>query len=107
MRKRVLISVDIGTQGTKAAAVDLEGNIVAEALSFQLDHTPAWCCGGRSAEMLSSVINTIKAVELGSAEVLAVGVDGQMPVSWVSELMEKRSRTTIPGSIPGASPTSL
>ena len=81
MRKRVLISVDIGTQGTKAAAVDLEGNIVAEAFQASNLITPRpgvveedpW-------EMLSSVINTIKAVveRLGSAEVLAVGVDGQM-----------------------------
>ena len=81
MRKRVLISVDIGTQGTKAAAVDLEGNIVAEAFQASNLITPRpGVVEEDPREMLSSVINTIKAVveRLGSAEVLAVGVAGQM-----------------------------
>lgn len=81
MGKDVLISVDIGTQGTKTAAVDLSGTVIADAFEPSNLITPKpGIVEQDPQEILSSVINTIRSVagQIENAHVLAIGVDGQM-----------------------------
>lgn len=81
MSKDVLIAIDIGTQGTKAAAVNLSGKVLADAFEQSRLITPEpGIVEQEPEEMYSSVVNTVREViqSLDDVNVLAIGVDGQM-----------------------------
>jgi len=83
LSKHVLMTADIGTQGTKVALVDTDGQIVASAFrpSNLICH-PGGQWEQNPAEMLSSVIDGMQDVlleaDIPANYVLAIGLDGQM-----------------------------
>lgn len=79
----VLLGIDIGTQGTKAAAFDADGTLVASAFEASRLHRPkAGVVEEDPLRQFGSVCRTIKqCVEGGRirpAAVAAIGIDGQM-----------------------------
>jgi xylulokinase len=78
-----LIGVDLGTQATKASLCDERGAVIAEATEeSNLIHPEPGAVEQDPEEMLSSVLNTIKAVleksGIQPSDVAGVGIDGQM-----------------------------
>ena len=79
----VLIGIDIGTQGTKAAAFDADGTLVASAFeASRLIRPKPGVVEEDPGRQYASVCRTIKAcVETGRIKpgaVAAIGIDGQM-----------------------------
>jgi xylulokinase len=79
----VLVGIDIGTQGTKAAAFDADGTLVASAFeASRLSRPKPGVVEEDPARQYASVCRTIKeCVETGRikpAAVAAIGIDGQM-----------------------------
>lgn len=79
----LVIGVDIGTQGTRAALHALDGALVAEADEPSQLHRPAPGVVEEDAErQYASVLHTIRAclekAEVAPGRVAAVGIDGQM-----------------------------
>lgn len=82
-RRKYLIGVDIGTQGTKACLFDLQMNMASESFEASRLITPAPGTVWQEADdILGSVLRTIRALIEGSginpADVLAAGIDSQM-----------------------------
>lgn len=83
MEKWYVIGIDIGTQGTKTALFDSEGNKITEA--FEASHL-IYCRVGevyqKPLEIYGSVLRTIRAVVEKShvypSKILALGIDAQM-----------------------------
>ena len=79
----VLVGIDIGTQGTKAAAFDADGSLVASAFeASRLSRPKPGVVEEDPARQYASVCRTIKeCVEKGRIKpgaVAAIGIDGQM-----------------------------
>ena len=79
----ILIGIDIGTQGTKAAAFDADGTVVATAFeASRLSRPRVGVVEEDPARQFASVCHTIKqCVEKGRIRrdaVAAIGIDGQM-----------------------------
>jgi xylulokinase len=79
----VLLGIDIGTQGTKAALYTLRGECLAEAFKHSILHRPAPGVVEEDPEnQVESVLDTIRACMeksvVGPAEVASVAIAGQM-----------------------------
>jgi len=79
----VLVGIDIGTQGTKAAAFDADGSLVASAFeASRLSRPKPGVVEEDPARQYASVCRTIReCVETGGIKpgaVAAIGIDGQM-----------------------------
>jgi xylulokinase len=83
LKREVLMGIDVGTQGTRVALLDLEGQMVASSRSDQEMMTPRPGWGEQDPDLwFHNVIkNTHTAMDQANItpdEVLAVGVSGQM-----------------------------
>lgn len=79
----ILVGIDVGTQGTKAAAFRVDGRLVATAFEASRLHRPAaGVVEEDPARQVASVCRTIRqCVEQGRIRgdrVAAIGIDGQM-----------------------------
>jgi len=83
MTRQLLLAIDIGTQSTRAALLDLDGKVVASAGRAQEMDTPhpGWAEQDPDMWWANAVACIKEAMEQASAtpaEVLAIGVSGQM-----------------------------
>lgn len=83
MRSQLLMGIDIGTQSTRVALLDLEGRVVASASTPQemMTPKPGWAEQDPEVWWYNALENMHRAMEEAEAapeEVLAVGVCGQM-----------------------------
>jgi xylulokinase len=83
MKRTLLIGIDLGTQGTKTAIYDADGEMIADAFEDSALVAPAPGHVEENAETrYGAVLRTIKTVveKSGAApgEVAAIGLDGQM-----------------------------
>ncbi|MDH4138594.1 MAG: FGGY family carbohydrate kinase [Anaerolineae bacterium] len=96
MKRQMLMGIDVGTQSTRVALLDLEGQVVASTSTPQKMMTPrpGWAEQDPDIWWHNALDNIHKAMEQAEAtpdEVLAVGVCGQMhatvPLSRDGELL--------------------
>jgi xylulokinase len=96
LKRELLLGVDIGTQSTRAALLDLSGRVVASASTPQEMQTPrpGWAEQDPQEWWESTVANIRQVIEQAEAspqEILGVGVGGQMhgtvPISADGELL--------------------
>ncbi len=78
-----LIGIDIGTSGTKALAIDPEGNLLADAMETYPCHVPKPLWSEQDPEdwwqaTIKAVRRVMRAAKLKAADVKAVGLSGQM-----------------------------
>jgi len=83
LKRELLMGVDIGTQSVRVSLLDLDGRIVASSSTAQemITPKPGWCEQDPDIWWANTVENIHKvkqAVDLDPAEVLGVGVCGQM-----------------------------
>jgi xylulokinase len=97
--KQYLMGIDIGTQSTRAAVLDLDGRVVTSASCPQdmLTPRPGWAEQNPQVWWDTTTKNIIRVFEGGKvspAQILAVGVSGQMhgsvPVGRDGELLADR-----------------
>ncbi len=79
----VCIGIDIGTSGTKALAMDAQGNILAEAsASYPCHHPKPLWSEQNPDDWWKATVKTVRAVvkqaKLKPADVAAIGLSGQM-----------------------------
>jgi len=96
MTSQLLMGIDIGTQSTRAALLDLKGHVVASASTPQEMQTPrpGWAEQDPQAWWDSTIANvrqTMAQAEVSPHEILAVGLSGQMhgtvPISAKGDLL--------------------
>lgn len=96
MTQQLLMGIDIGTQSTRAALLDLNGRVVTSASTPQDMQTPrpGWAEQDPQVWWDSSIANIRQAIAqagISSHEILGVGVSGQMhgtvPISAEGELL--------------------
>lgn len=101
MRSRLLMGIDIGTQSTRVALVDLEGRVVASASTPQEMATPKPGWAEQDPEVwwhnaLENVHRALEQAEAAPEEVIAVAVCGQMhatvPLGKDGELLSHRAQ---------------
>jgi sugar (pentulose or hexulose) kinase len=99
MARRLLMGIDIGTQSTRAALLDLDGHVVASASTPQEMHTPrpGWAEQDPQVWWDNAVANIRRAVDqaqVSPRQILGVGVSGQMhgtvPINDEGELLSHR-----------------
>ncbi len=83
MAKQLLMGIDIGTQSTRAALLDLDGRLVASASTAQDLHTPCpgWAEQDPQVWWDSTIANIREAIGKAGVrpeEIQAIGVSGQM-----------------------------
>ncbi|MFB0536375.1 MAG: FGGY-family carbohydrate kinase [Anaerolineae bacterium] len=83
MKRQMLMGIDVGTQSTRVALLDLKGRVVASASTPQemMTPRPGWAEQDPNVWWRNTLDNIHKAMEQVEAtpdEVLAVGVCGQM-----------------------------
>ena len=96
----LLVAVDVGTTGARAAAVDLEGRVIAEVRRPYPTSTPApgWAeqdpllWSERAVQALAGLARRIRRPEL----VLGIGLTGQCPSV---AAFDRRWRPTVPGML--------
>jgi len=95
--KKYLLAIDIGTQSTRAALIDLEGHLVASAATPQNMVTPRPGWAEQDPQVWwDTTVSNIQHVFTNEAfspnQVLAVGVSGQMhgtvPINVAGELLK-------------------
>jgi len=97
--KRYLMGIDIGTQSTRAAIIDLDGHVIASASSPQdmLTPRPGWA-EQEPRKWWQTTIQNIRQVfsdgAVSQKQILAIGVSGQMhgtvPVNPDGQLLVER-----------------
>jgi len=83
MAGQYLMGIDIGTQSTRAAILDLDGKVVASASTAQDMQTPrpGWAEQDPQIWWDSTLVNIRKAIQqsgISPKEILGIGVSGQM-----------------------------
>jgi len=83
MASQYLMGIDIGTQSTRAAVIDLEGRVIASASTAQDMQTPrpGWAQQDPQIWWDSTINNIRKAIQqagIKPQEILGIGVSGQM-----------------------------
>ncbi len=83
MKRQLLMGIDVGTQSTRVALLDVEGRVVASASTSQemMTPRPGWAEQDPDVWWRNALDNIRQAMEQAQAtpdEVLAVGVCGQM-----------------------------
>jgi xylulokinase len=83
LKRQLLMGIDVGTQSTRVALLDLEGRVVSSTSAPQemMTPKPGWAeqdpdVWWRNA--LDNIHKTMEQAEATSDEILAVGVCGQM-----------------------------
>jgi xylulokinase len=98
MATKLLMGIDIGTQSTRAALLDLDGRLVASASTAQELHTPrpGWAEQDPQIWWEATVNNVRAVIERAGIEpqaIAAIGVSGQMhgtvPVGERGELLSR------------------
>jgi xylulokinase len=79
----IFLGIDIGTSGTKTLAIDAQGKILADAMETYPLHHPKPLWSEQDPEdwwqaTIKSVRRVMKAAKLGSGDVKAIGLSGQM-----------------------------
>ena len=96
MATQLLMGIDIGTQSTRAALLDLNGRVVASASTSQEMHTPrpGWAEQDPQVWWESTVANCRQVIAQAGVSpqgILGVGVSGQMhgtvPINAKGELL--------------------
>ncbi len=96
MARKLLLGIDIGTQSSRAAFIDLQGKVVASASVAQdlITPKPGWAEQDPDTWWNNTVQNIRRAMEKGAVapdEVQAIGVAGQMhatiPIAASGELL--------------------
>ena len=83
MSDKFIICVDLGTMGTKAAIVSIEGKILAKTLEESKLYypKPGWV-EQKPNEIFNSTLNTIKTIVketgISSSKIAVIGISGQM-----------------------------
>jgi len=99
MARRLLMGIDVGTQSTRAALLELDGRVVASASTPQEMHTPrpGWAEQDPQVWWDNAVANIRRAVDqadVSPQQILGVGVSGQMhgtvPINDKGELLSHR-----------------
>lgn len=96
MARQLLMGIDIGTQSTRAAILDLDGRLVSGASTAQVMQTPrpGWAEQDPQVWWETTITNIRQAIAqagVASEEILSIGVSGQMhgtvPVDGQGELL--------------------
>jgi xylulokinase len=79
----LLMGIDIGTQSTRAALLDLDGHVVASDSTSQEMHTPRPGWAEQDPQIwwdnaVANIKRTIDQAEVSPQQILGVGVSGQM-----------------------------
>jgi xylulokinase len=99
LTQQLLMGIDIGTQSTRAALLDLSGRVVASAATSQDMYTPrpGWAEQDPQVWWDSTVANVRQAIAQAGVlpqEILGIGVSGQMhgtlPLGAQGELLSRR-----------------
>ncbi|UCG12457.1 MAG: hypothetical protein JSU72_18535, partial [Deltaproteobacteria bacterium] len=83
MAQPLLMGIDIGTQSTRAALLDLDGHVVASDSTSQEMHTPRPGWAEQDPQIwwdnaVANIKRTIDQAEVSPQQILGVGVSGQM-----------------------------
>ena len=114
MKRQLLMGIDIGTQSTRAALLDLDGRVIASAGTPQEMQTPRPGWAEQDPQIwwdnaAANIKRTINRAEVSPQQILGVGVSGQMhgtvPISADAELLshgvqlwcDKRSAELVEG----------
>ena len=80
--KKYLLSVDLGTQGTKTAILNLSGDVICSAFAEGIFHEEAGAITQDAQEILQGVTDTIREVlqkaQISPGNIAAIGVVGMM-----------------------------
>jgi xylulokinase len=96
LKQQLLMGIDIGTQSTRAALLDLDGRVIASANTPQEMHTPRPGWAEQDPQVwwdnaAANIKRTIDRAEVSPQEILGVGVSGQMhgtvPINAEGELL--------------------
>ena len=96
MAKNLLMGIDIGTQSTRAALIDLEGKVAASASTLQELQTPrpGWAEQDPQDWWESTIDNikeALRSTDAAAERIIGIGVSGQMhgtiPIDAQGELL--------------------